>query len=72
MRKIIKDTAVFFICTAVCSGLLFLAVWHGTSAEVWYAGQHTEGCDGSQDCGCYKKLLAQDAARVQNAKSGKR
>lgn len=52
--------------------LVFAVFMYATLAEIWYAGEHIAGCDGSQECGYYEKLLAQDAARVQNSKSGKR
>lgn len=32
------------------------AVLYATSAEVWYAGEHTAGCDGTDNCGCYERL----------------
>lgn len=48
------------------SGLLFViiltvamggCIYYCTSDKVWYAGEHTINCDGSDDCGCYEKLL---------------
>jgi hypothetical protein len=60
------------LVVVVVWGVMFAAIWYATSAEVWHAGEHTEDCDGSQDCGCYKKLLELDKANIQNLRSGKR
>lgn len=52
------------ILHAVAVGILAVAMggclWCATSAEYWYAGEHTEGCNNSDNCGCYEKLLAMD------------
>ena len=71
METIVKNVGAILMWLLFVFGMFALAMY-ATFAEVLYAGEHTAGCDGSQDCGCYKKLLAQDAARVQNTRSGKR
>lgn len=32
-------------------------VFYGTSADAWYAGEHTSGCDRTDNCGCYAELI---------------
>ena len=68
MKKTLQKVGVVLLISAVLFGVLMYA----TSAETWYAGMHIAGCDGSQDCGCYKKLLEMDKANIQNSKSSKR
>lgn len=66
---ILRGLLVLVIFLAV----MFAAIWYATSAEVWYAGEHIKSCDGSQDCGCYKKLLELDRKNAEcNPRSGKR
>ena len=48
--------------------LLFLLLLYGTSAECWYAGEHTEGCNGADNCGCYEKLLEMDRQKSEQLK----
>jgi hypothetical protein len=71
MKKALSNVGAVLMGSLVVVGM-FAAIMHATSAEVWYAGEHTEGCNGSLDCGCYKKLLELDKANIQNPKSGKR
>jgi hypothetical protein len=71
MKKSLSNVGAVLIGSLVVIGV-FAAVMHATSAEVWYAGEHTEGCDVSPDCGCYKKLLGLDKANTQNPKRDKR
>lgn len=35
--------------------ILWVGFVYGTSAEVWNAGEHTAGCDGTQNCECYER-----------------
>lgn len=56
MKEILSKVAAVLCGSAVLFGLLMYA----TSAEAWHAGEHLEGCNGSQDCGCYEKLLEMD------------
>lgn len=64
MSNKVKDFllgALFFIVlTVVMGGCLY----HATSPESWYAGMHTEGCDGTDNCGCYEKLVKMDKERA--------
>ena len=71
MKKALSNVGAILLWLLFGFGM-FAAVMHATSAEVWYAGEHTEGCDGSQNCGCYKKLLEMDKANIQSSRSGKR
>ena len=72
MKKALSKVGAVLMGSLVVVGM-FAAVMHATSAKVWYAGEHTEGCDGSQDCGCYEKLLELDRQNAEsNSKSDKR
>lgn len=72
MKKALSNVGAVLMGSLVVIGM-FAAVMYATSAEVWYAGEHTEGCDGSQKCGCYKKLLELDRKNAErNFRSGKR
>lgn len=64
LKNLSKNVGAVLAWSLVVCGV-FAGVMYATSAEVWYAGEHTSGCDGSQDCGCYKKLLAQDRKRAE-------
>ena len=54
MKEILSKVAAVLCGSAVLFGLLMYA----TSAEVWHAGEHAAGCDGSADCGCCERLIA--------------
>ncbi|MBR1951465.1 MAG: hypothetical protein IKA32_02755 [Lentisphaeria bacterium] len=59
MKEIISG----IIAGCIFAALFFGMVWYGTSAEVWYAGEHTAGCDGTEHCGCYERLVSGDIDR---------
>lgn len=59
MKEILLKVAAVLCVSAVVFG----AVMYATSAETWYAGQHTNGCDGSQSCDCCKKLISAENAQ---------
>jgi hypothetical protein len=72
MEKTLSNIGAVLLGSLVMIGM-FAAVMYATSAEVWYAGEHTKGCDGSQDCGCYEKLLEMDRNKYDTiTKSSKR
>ena len=72
MEKALSNVGAVLMGSLVVIGM-FAAVMYATSAEVWYAGEHTEGCDGSQDCGCYKKLVANETQNTAiSSTTGKR
>ena len=56
MNENTKELFVGIIATIVFAVIFTLAIFYATSAKVWYAGEHTIGCDNSEDCGCYEKL----------------
>lgn len=58
----IKDFILGVIATVVFAVIMSCCLYHCTSAEYWYAGEHTEWCNGSNDCGCYEKLVKMDRA----------
>lgn len=72
MKKSLSNVGAVLMGSLVVIGM-FAAVMYATSAKVWYAGKHTEGCDGSRKCGCYKKLLKLDRKNAErNFRKGKR
>lgn len=60
MKEFLVGVIVTIAFTAIIGGCLY----HATSPEVWYAGMHTEGCDGTDNCGCYEKLIQMDKERA--------
>lgn len=63
MSNKVKDFlfgALFFIVLSLVMGG---CLYHCTSAECWYAGEHTDGCDGTDNCGCHEKLIQMDRER---------
>ena len=64
MKKIFKsEIFAAIIVSIVFSLLIILAILWATAPEQWYAGMHTQGGDGTDDCGCYEKLLEHDKNR---------
>lgn len=63
MSNKVKDFIVGVIATIIFAVIMGGCIWYGTSPEVWYAGEHTEGCDGTDNCGCYEKLIQMDRER---------
>lgn len=51
-----KDFLMGTLATVAFAAAIIWAIFYGTSAEVWYAGEHTAGCDMTEDCGCYERL----------------
>lgn len=53
--------AMIIIALSVAMGS---CVMYCTSPEVWHTGEHTEECDGTNNCGCYEKLIQMDKERA--------
>ena len=51
-----KDFLTGALVAAIFAAVFVGAIFYATSAEVWYAGEHTVGCDGTDNCGCYERL----------------
>lgn len=51
-----KDFLMGTLAAVVFVAVIVWAILYATSAEVWYAGEHTAGCDGTDSCGCYERL----------------
>lgn len=56
-----KNILIHALATVVFAAAIVWAILHATSAEAWYAGQHTAGCDGTDACGCYERLIGGEA-----------
>lgn len=63
MKEKVKDFLFGALFIIVLSAVMGGCVWYGTSAEVWYAGEHTEGCNGTDNCCCHEKLIKMDKER---------
>ena len=49
-----NENIVEVIIGSVLVAVITMAlIMYGTSDKVWYAGEHTAGCDTSENCGCY-------------------
>ena len=59
-----KDFLLVTIAVIVMSIVAVACTHYVTSPEAWYAGSHTEGCNGTTDCGCYDKLIKADKERA--------
>ena len=64
MSNKVKDFLLGALLVIVLSVVMGGCLYHCTSAEYWYAGMHTEGCDGTDNCGCYEKLIQMDKERA--------
>ena len=64
MSEKVKDFIVGAIAVIIFAVVMGGCLYHCTSAEYWYAGEHTEGCDGTDNCGCYEKLVQMDKERA--------
>jgi hypothetical protein len=62
MKNKLSNIAVVLLGLLLMVGMV-AGFLYCTRPEAWYAGQHTEGCDGSRECGCYELLLDLDYAR---------
>ena len=60
MSNKVKDFMLVTIAVITLSLIAVGCVHYATSSKAWYAGSHTEGCNGTNDCGCYEKLIQMD------------
>lgn len=64
-----KKELIGSIVFSVILGILLCAgLWHGTSAECWYAGMHDSECenvmaDEGEGCGCYNRFLEKEKGK---------
>jgi hypothetical protein len=58
-----SETFTAIISSIVFSLLIIIAILWATAPEQWYAGMHTQDCNGSANCGCYEKLIEIDKNR---------
>jgi hypothetical protein len=58
-----KDFLTGALAAVVFAAAFVWAILYATSAEAWHAGEHTEGCDGTDNCGCYERLVSGEAER---------
>lgn len=65
MSNKVKDFLLVTITVIVTSIAAVGCVHYATSPEAWHAGSHTEGCNGTNDCGCYEKLIKADKERAE-------
>lgn len=64
MSNKVKDFLLVTIAVIVMSLIAVACTLYATSSKAWYAGSHTEGCNGTNDCGCYDKLIKTDKERA--------
>ena len=64
MSKSVGDFLLGTIAVITLSLIAVGCVHYATSSKAWYAGSHTEGCNGTNDCGCYEKLIQMDRERA--------
>lgn len=64
MSNKVKDFLLGMIAVIILSITVVCCVHYATSSKAWYAGTHTEGCNGTNDCGCYEKLIKADKERA--------
>ena len=65
MSKSVGDFLLGTIAVITLSLIAVGCVHYATSSKAWYAGSHTEGCNGTNDCGCYEKLIKADKERAE-------
>ena len=64
MQKVLQIVGVVLLGLLGIAGT-YAVLWWSTSPEVWYAGEHTSGCDFTENCGCYEKLLQADKEKAR-------
>lgn len=64
MPNKVKDFLLVTIAVIVMSIIAVACTHYATSSKAWCAGSHTEGCNGTNDCGCYEKLIKADKERA--------
>lgn len=63
MSNKIKDFVLVTVAVIVMSIAAVACTHYATSSKAWYAGSHTESCNGDDDCGCYEKLIQMNRER---------
>ncbi len=53
-----KNILINVLATVAFAAAIVWTVMYATSAEAWHAGEHTSGCDGTDACGCYERLIS--------------
>ena len=56
MKKALIETAALVMLAAMTAGF----VMYATSAEVWYADEHTANCNGADNCGCCYSIMSME------------
>lgn len=64
MSNKVKDFLLVTIAVITLSLIAVGCVHYATSPEVWYAGKHIKSCNGTDNCGCYEKLIKADKERA--------
>lgn len=64
MSNKVKDFLLVTIAVITLSLVAVACTHYATSPEVWYTGEHTKGCNGTDNCGCYEKLIQMDKERA--------
>ena len=59
MKKALKE-ALFMLLLAAATVSFAL---YATSAEVWYAGEHTASCNGADNCDCTAELVKLEVSK---------
>ena len=65
MSKSVGDFLLGTIAVITLSLIAVGCVHYATSSKAWYAGSHTEGCNGDDNCGCYEKLIKANKERAE-------
>lgn len=64
MSNKVKDFLLGMIAVIVLSIIAVGCVHYATSSKAWYANNHIGSCDGTENCGCYEKLIKIDKERA--------
>lgn len=56
-----KDFLTGALAAVIFTAAFVGAIFYATSAKVWHAGEHTAGCNGTDNCGCYERLVSGEA-----------
>lgn len=60
MSNKVKDFLLGALLIIVLSTVIGGCIWHGTSAEYWYAGMHDSECEKTlygEKCHCYERFI---------------
>ena len=59
MKKALIETAALVVLAAMTAGFVMAA----TAADCWYAGEHTHGCNGTDNCNCTAEMVKLEAGK---------